>query len=70
MTATPDARAPESAAADRLLSLDFFRGLTMLLLIGESTRIYSLLVDPSLGGTLVAAVGAQLHHHPLSLIHI
>ena len=34
------------APAGRLLSLDFFRGLTMFLLIGEATGIYALLVGP------------------------
>jgi predicted acyltransferase len=48
----------------RLRSLDFFRGLTMFLLIGEATHIYDLLVDPSLQGTIIRAVGLQFHHHP------
>jgi predicted acyltransferase len=49
---------------DRLLSLDLFRGLTMFLLIGESTRIYEHLIDPSLQGTLFFALGTQFDHHP------
>ena len=49
---------------ERLMSLDFFRGLTMFLLIGEATHIYALLVDPSLQGTIIGAVGQQFHHHP------
>jgi hypothetical protein len=36
---------------DRLQSLDFFRGFTMLLLIAEFTSLFSHLVDPSLKGT-------------------
>lgn len=48
----------------RLLSLDFFRGVTMFLLIGEATRIYDLLVAPELNGTLIGAIGTQFHHHP------
>jgi predicted acyltransferase len=48
----------------RLLSLDFFRGLTMFLLIGEATHLYSLLVDPSWKGTIINAIGLQLDHHP------
>ena len=48
----------------RLTSLDFFRGLTMFLLIGEATHIYDLLIDPSLQGTIIRAVGLQFHHHP------
>ena len=53
-----------SALFDRLLSLDFFRGLTLFLLIGESTRIYERLIDPAFQGTLVYALGTQFHHHP------
>jgi predicted acyltransferase len=49
---------------DRLLSLDVFRGVTMFLLIGESTHIYSHLVDSSLQGTLLYAIGTQFHHYP------
>ncbi|MCX6560351.1 MAG: heparan-alpha-glucosaminide N-acetyltransferase domain-containing protein [Candidatus Aminicenantes bacterium] len=49
---------------DRLFSLDFFRGLTMFLLIGESTLIYAHLVDPSLQGTFLFALGTQFDHHP------
>jgi predicted acyltransferase len=60
---TPQSAAP-SAPSERLLSLDFFRGLTMFLLIGESTRIYERLVDPVFGGTIIAAIGTQFHHHP------
>ena len=48
----------------RLTSLDFFRGLTMFLLIGEATHIYELLTDPSLQGTVIQVVGLQFHHHP------
>jgi len=49
---------------ERFLSLDFFRGLTMFLLIGESTLLYEHLRDPALGGTILHAIGAQLDHHP------
>jgi len=49
---------------DRFLSLDFFRGLTMFLLIGESTRLYEHLRDPALAGTFLHAIGTQLDHHP------
>ncbi len=41
----------------------------MFLLIGESTHIYSLLVSPSLQGTLVAAIGAQFDHHEWHGLH-
>jgi len=49
---------------ERFLSLDFFRGLTMFLLIGESTLLYEHLRDPRLGGTILGLIGAQLDHHP------
>jgi predicted acyltransferase len=49
---------------ERLLSLDFFRGLTMFLLIGESTLLYEHLRDPRLAGTILHAIGTQLDHHP------
>lgn len=35
---------------ERFLSLDFFRGLTMFLLIGESTLLYEHLRDPGSPG--------------------
>ncbi len=60
--ATEAAVSPE--IKDRLFSLDFFRGLTMFLLIGESTHIYSHLVDPSLKGSFLFALGTQFDHHP------
>ncbi len=58
------ARSAPSPFKERLLSLDFFRGLTMFLLIGESTHLYERLRDPAFSGTLLHAVGTQLEHHP------
>ena len=58
-----------SAAGDRLTSLDFFRGVTMFLLVGESTRLYELLREPALKGTLLGAIGWQLEHHPWNGLH-
>jgi len=59
------AQPPEiSAVKDRIQSLDFFRGLTMFLLIGESTLLYEHLRDPGLAGTVLHAIGTQLDHHP------
>jgi predicted acyltransferase len=49
---------------ERLFSLDFFRGLTMLLLIAEFTHLFSYLVDPAINGSILHAVGEQFHHHP------
>ncbi|MFA4926103.1 MAG: hypothetical protein WC524_05575 [Candidatus Aminicenantales bacterium] len=48
----------------RLISLDVYRGLVMLLLIAEVTGIYDLMVSPSLQGTALYAIGLQFHHHP------
>ena len=48
----------------RLLSLDFFRGVTMFLLVGEATGLYALLGSQALQGTLLGAIGTQLDHHP------
>jgi len=46
----------------RLLSLDFYRGLTMFLLIAEFSELFEQLVAPPLEGTFIAAVGEQFHH--------
>jgi len=46
----------------RLLSLDFFRGFTMFLLIGGFTGLLSNLTDPSLEGTFLYSLGTQFHH--------
>jgi predicted acyltransferase len=53
-----------SAPEGRLTSLDFFRGVTMFMLIGEATGLYELFRDPALHGTLLGAIGWQLDHHP------
>ena len=53
-----------SKAPDRILSIDVFRGLTMFLLIGEFTGLYSLITHESLDGSIISAIGQQLHHHP------
>lgn len=53
----------------RLLSLDFFRGFTMFLLIAEGTHIFSLLLDPALEGTIIHFIGKQFHHHPWNGLH-
>ncbi len=48
----------------RLTSLDFFRGLTMFMLVGEATQLYSNLRDPALTSTWMGWIGLQLDHHP------
>ena len=49
---------------ERLISLDFFRGFTMFLLIAEWTVLFNAMVDPGLAGTFIHAIGEQFHHHP------
>jgi predicted acyltransferase len=58
-----------SPGEDRLTSLDFFRGLTMFLLIGEATGLYELFRVPAFNGTLLGAIGWQLDHHPWNGLH-
>jgi len=48
----------------RLLSLDFYRGLTMFLLVAEGAGLWYAVVDPYFDGSLISAIGAQFHHHP------
>lgn len=50
--------------AERLMSLDFFRGATMFLLIAEFTHLFTLMYDPSLEGSFIYTIGKQFHHHP------
>ena len=52
----------EKKIGERLLSLDFFRGLTMFLLIAEFAGIFPYLVAPAFEGTLVHFIGTQLRH--------
>lgn len=49
---------------ERLLSVDFFRGITMFLLIGEFTHMFSYMTSPVFEGNVVHLIGTQLHHHP------
>ncbi len=54
---------------DRILSIDFFRGITMFLLIGEFSELFGKLTDPYFNGTLVYFIGNQLSHHPWNGLH-
>jgi predicted acyltransferase len=56
--------ANQPSAQQRLLSLDFFRGLTMLLLIGEGALVYDTLVSAPFAGTWLAQLGVNFQHHP------
>lgn len=53
----------------RLVSLDFFRGLTMFLLIGESTHLFELLRGAAFDGTFLGFIGWQLEHHEWNGLH-
>ncbi len=48
----------------RLLSLDFFRGFTMFMLIAEGTHLFQVMVAPQFEGTIISFIGTQLDHHP------
>ena len=43
---------------NRLLSLDFYRGLTMFLLIAEFSYLFEFLVAPELQGNLIHTIAA------------
>ncbi|WP_273273395.1 acyltransferase family protein [Maribacter polysiphoniae] len=47
---------------NRLLSLDFYRGVTMFLLIAEFSHLFTYMVAPEFEGTIVHAIGEQFHH--------
>lgn len=53
-----------TSSQGRLLSLDLYRGLTMFLLIAEYTLIYDHMVSADFGGSFIATIGKQFHHHP------
>ena len=46
----------------RVLSIDFFRGFTMFMLIGEFSGFFGSMVDTSMDGTIISAIGRQFHH--------
>ncbi|MDX8338203.1 DUF5009 domain-containing protein [Draconibacterium sp. IB214405] len=60
MNEKSDYRFPEG----RLLSLDFFRGITMFLLVAEGTHLWSVLVQEPVSGTIFESFFQQFHHHP------
>jgi predicted acyltransferase len=49
-------------AQGRMLSVDFFRGFTMFMLVGEFSGFFGTFVNPSLDGTFISALGRQLEH--------
>ncbi len=52
-----------SHSSNRLASLDFLKGLTMVLLALEATRLFEHL-QPAVEGTWAATVLNQFFHHP------
>ena len=46
----------------RMLSIDFFRGSTMLMLIGEFSGFFNTLNNPFFDGTIISFIGHQLEH--------
>ncbi len=53
----------------RLLSLDFFRGATMFLLIGEFTHLFSYLTQTFPEGSVPYDIFIQFHHYPWHGLH-
>ncbi|HSM47759.1 MAG TPA: DUF5009 domain-containing protein, partial [Draconibacterium sp.] len=52
------------SSGSRLLSLDFFRGITMFLLVAEGTALWSVLIKEPVAGTFLESFFQQFHHHP------
>jgi len=65
-----DAPEKTQGPSDRLMSLDFFRGFAMFLLIAEATGLYAILAAPSLKGTITQAIDIQLKHHQWNGLHL
>ncbi|XOV91578.1 MAG: acyltransferase family protein [Bacteroidota bacterium] len=53
--------------SERITSVDFFRGFTMFLLVGESTRIYTQIQSSDSG--ILQFIGHQFEHHPWHGLH-
>jgi len=56
-----------SPLQERITSVDFFRGLTMFLLAGEASHLYSSFVKVDNG--VIRFIGEQLHHHEWHGLH-
>lgn len=46
----------------RILSIDFFRGFTMFILVSGIAGIFNGMIDAGKGGAIVALMGKQFHH--------
>ena len=47
---------------DRILSIDFFRGFTMFMLVTGITGVFHILADSQKGGVIIAFFNKQLEH--------
>ena len=56
-----------SFVTGRITSVDFFRGLTMFLLVGESARLYEHFLE--MNGVVIQFFGNQLSHHEWHGLH-
>ncbi len=63
-----EAKNDKAATGYRLLSLDFMRGLIMVLLVLEGTRMYDRLREVTQGSFLTPLLG-QFFHHPWHGLH-
>ncbi|MGM0505826.1 MAG: acyltransferase family protein [Bacteroidota bacterium] len=54
---------PTDPSSKRLLSLDLFRGATMLLLVAEGTRLYRVFLDYTPEGSWSHTLATQFSHH-------
>src|SRR5665648_188416 len=59
---------PVSTVVGRVASVDFFRGFTMFLLIGESTRLYSHFRSIE-SSSIMHFIATQLSHHRWHGLH-
>lgn len=59
---------PVSPIVERITSIDFFRGVTMFLLIGESTHLYGYFNSVKSSG-IMQFFGTQLSHHEWHGLH-
>jgi len=56
------------AITGRIISVDFFRGITMFLLIGEGTFLYGH-ISSIKGSSIMQFIGTQLHHQKWNGLH-
>ncbi len=66
-TKEKNSSAPASTLGERVTSIDFFRGFTMFLLMGESTELYRHI--SSVDNGFMHFIGTQLDHHEWHGLH-